>query len=368
MKRGLRAVFAVLLALLFATLGVLALFANRLSSLRALEFQFPLRLLLLPLALIALVVFILRGNEPRVHFGSVRFVRELGGGIKRALADVPLALRAAAIMLCIVAFARPQNAVSADPNEEQGIDIVVALDLSNSMMAIMEDDAPKRLTRLETAKQVLIDFIGKRPHDRIGVIVFGRAAFVLSPPTLDRLVLQNLVSKMDLNLIDGAGTAIGEGVGASVARLHKSQSASKVVILLTDGDSNAGSITPEYAIQLAKKETARIYTVQLGNGDWVDVQQGVGLDGQPFYTKQKFPVNPVLLQQMAKETGGEAFIANDRRALEASIHTILNDLERTKLESTTRPMDELFAWFAFGALVLLLLEAILAATWLQRFS
>jgi Ca-activated chloride channel homolog len=365
----LRAVFAVLLSLLFATLGVLAMFATRFGALRALEFQFPLRLLLLPLPPIALTATLLRGNEPRVHFGSVQFARVLAGGIKSVLQDVPLALRAAAIMLCIVGFARPQNAISADPNEEQGIDIMVSLDLSNSMMAIMDDEnAPTRLTRLETAKRVLVDFIGKRPHDRIGVIVFGRAAFVLSPPTLDRAVLQTLVAKMDLNLIDGAGTAIGEAVGASVARLHKSQSASKVVILLTDGDSNAGSITPEYAAQLAKKENARIYTVQLGNGDWVDVQQGVGLDGQPFYTKQKFPVNPALLQKMAKDTGGEAFIANDRQGLEASIHAILNELERTKLESSVRPMDELFAWFAFGALVLLVLEALLRATWLQRFA
>lgn len=372
MKVGLRTTLSLLLATLFATLGFASVFLVKAAAMRSLEFQAPGRLLLAAAAPIALGASVLLhvGRKSSFRFGSVQAIAQAAGGLRMALQDLPSALRAAAIALCVVAFARPQSPIATDPTEEQGIDIVVALDLSNSMMAVMDDDASgqKRLTRLETAKRVLVDFIGRRPHDRIGVIVFGRSAFVLSPPTLDRMVLQSLVSKMDLNLIDGAGTAIGEAVGASVARLHKSTAPSKVVILLTDGDSNAGSITPEYSIHLAQKESAHIYTVQLGNGDWVDVQQGFGLDGQPFYVKQKFPVNPALLERMAKETGGSAFIANDRHALEASIHRILDDLERTKLESTSRPMEELFMWFVLAALCLLVFEQVLRATVLQRFA
>src|SRR5207244_11525586 len=126
----------------------------------------------------------------------------------------------------------------------------------------------------------------RRKPDRIGVCVFGRAAYIWSPPTLDKTLLAGLVEKMDLELIDGNGTAIGDAVGTGVARLRRSNARSKAIILLTDGDSNAGSIAPDYAAHLAQAQGVKVYTVQIGNGDDVDVQDGVDIFGQPKFVRE----------------------------------------------------------------------------------
>ena len=128
----------------------------------------------------------------------------------------------------------------------------------------------RRKARLDTAKLVIQDFIGRRRTDRIGVVVFGKSAFVLSPPTLDYHLLSQLVAKMTLNVIDGNATAIGDAVGTAVARLRRSDAQSKVIILLTDGDSNAGMIAPDYATHLAKEQGAKVYTIQIGTEDEVE--------------------------------------------------------------------------------------------------
>src|SRR6185436_3116336 len=191
----------------------------------------------------------------------------------------------------------------------------------------------QRLTRLETAKAVILEFIGRRRNDRIGVVVFGRTAYILSPPTLDKSLLSTLVSKMELGLIDGNGTAICDAVGTGVARLRRSTARSKAIILLTDGDSNAGSIAPDYAAHLAQSQGVKVFTVQIGNGDDVDVQEGVDLFGQPRFAREHFPVNPELLRRMASTTGGDAFVATDKKGLEQSMHAILDKLEKTRFEA-----------------------------------
>ena len=267
--------------------------------------------------------------------------------------------------------------MSAEQAEERGIDIVLVLDLSGSMRAVMDAPAgtvPKkavksnlRPTRVDTAKDVIEDFISRRKTDRIGVVVFGKAAYVLSPPTLDYQLLTQLVGQMDLDLIDGNGTAIGDAVGTGVARLRRSNARSKAIVLLTDGDSNAGTIAPEYATHLAKREGVRIYTVQIGNGDVVDVYAGVDWLGQPMYEKQVFPVNPTLLKKMSLETDGEAFVATDRAALEQSMHSILDRLEKTKLVANSAQNEELFPYFLGPAVALVALEAIVRVLLLRRF-
>jgi Ca-activated chloride channel homolog len=375
MTRGFRVTSFIFGTALLVVLFALVPFAAKQSSLRAVEFEHPWRLLLLLLVPIALLAWALTlaGRSTSLKLGTFAPYVHASAGLRSKFIDLPMMLRACALIFGVFAFARPQTPLTQDANEQDGIDIMIALDLSNSMAAILDDESgstgfTKRPTRLDAAKRVVIDFLGRRVSDRVGVIVFGKAAFVLSPPTLDRTVLSSLVSKMELNLIDGQGTAIGEAVGTSVARLRRSVAPSKVIVLLTDGDSNAGSITPETSIHLAKKEHAQVYTVQLGNGDMVDVQQGAGIDGTPFYVKQRFPVNPELLARMAKETGGEAFIATDRQALETSMHKILDKLERTKLESTSRPMDELFPWFLLPMLAALVLEWTFRTTVLRRLA
>ncbi len=297
-------------------------------------------------------------------------------GIRTHLRWVPGVLRGAALALAFVALARPESVVKPQESTERGIDIVLVLDLSGSMRAVMDQaaDQPmvvakngKRPTRLDTAKDVITDFISRRKTDRIGVVVFGKSAYVLSPPTLDYTLLTTLVSKMDLELIDGNGTAIGDAVGTGVARLRRSDARSKAVILLTDGDSNAGALSPDYATHLAQAQGVRVYTVQIGNGDDVDVQDGIDLFGQPHYVRAHFPVNPELLKTMANKTGGESFVATDKRALEESMHTILDRLEKTKIQAQTATYEELFPWLVAPAVILLLLEALVRVVVLRRF-
>jgi Ca-activated chloride channel family protein len=315
---------------------------------------------------------------PRLRVASLAPVTGGPRGFRSYLRDVPMMLRVAAVVLAVVAVAGPEDVLRGEGSEERGIDIVLVLDLSLSMNALMDAPAEpvpaqqagarvRRLTRLATAKEVILDFIARRKTDRIGVVVFGRSAYILSPPTLDKTVLATLVEKMELGLIDGHGTAIGDAVGTAVARLRRSNARSKAIILLTDGDSNAGSVAPEYAAHLAQTQGVRVYTVQIGNGDEVDVLNGTDIFGQPRYQRTKFPVNPELLQKMAHETGGESFVATDKRGLEESMHKILDQLEKTRFEAqapTTRP---LFTFFLFPAVILVALEALARLVLLRRF-
>ncbi len=224
-----------------------------------------------------------------------------------------------------------------------------------------------RPTRIDVAKDVLIDFVRRRKTDRIGVVVFAKEAYVLSPPTLDYSLIAALVSRIELGVIDSSKTAIGDAVGTAVARMRRSDARSKAVVLLTDGDSNEGVISPEYSAHLAQKEGVRVYTVQIGNGDEVDVQTGTDLFGQPRYTRTHFPVNPELLRTMAHDTGGEAFIATDKSGLENSMHSILDHLEKTKFESQASELEDLFPFLLVPAVVLIALEALVRLSLVRRF-
>lgn len=293
-------------------------------------------------------------------------------GTRTYFRDVPAVLRSAALFFAFGALARPQDLLHDAESSERGIDIVVVLDLSGSMRAIMDGPSAqpvhgKRETRLDTAKDVILDFISRRKTDCIGVVVFGRNAYVLAPPTLDYQLLTALVGKMELDLIDGNGTAIGDAVGTGVARLRRSNAKSKAIVLLTDGDSNAGELSPEYATHLAKTQGVKVYTVQIGNGDDVDVQDGLDVFGQPKYVRRRYPVNPDLLKTMASETGGEAFVATDTKGLENSMHAILNSLEKTKFLAQAAQAEELFPWLLGPAVMLLLLEAVARVLLIRRF-
>ena len=337
------------------------------------------------LALVPLVVYrATLGADARVPRLAVPTIAPLVAGprgLRTRLRDVPGMVRGAALVLAILALSRPEDVLRGENTDERGIDIVLVLDLSGSMRAIMDQPitAPlvtpekaqaergKRLTRLDTAKEVILDFISRRKTDRIGVVVFGRAAYVLSPPTLDYQLLAALVQKMDLDVIDGNGTAIGDAVGTGVARLRRSNARSKAIILLTDGDSNAGSIAPEYAAHLAQTQGVKVYTVQIGNGDEVDVQDGVDLFGQPRFVRAHFPVNPDLLKAIASQTGGESFVANDKGALEKSMHAILDRLEKTRFEAQATVMEDLFPFLLAPAVALIVLEALVRLLVVRRF-
>jgi Ca-activated chloride channel family protein len=314
-------------------------------------------------------------RTPRLRMGTVAPFSAGPRGLRAWLRDLPGVVRAFAIALLALAMARPVSASRPDNESESGIDIVMVLDLSGSMRAVFDSQSAtphlgpigKRPTRLDTAKDVIRDFIGRRKTDRIGVVVFGKAAYILSPPTLDYHLLDLLVEKMSLDVIDGNGTAIGDAVGVAVARLRRSDARSKAIVLLTDGDSNAGSIAPEYAGHLATVIGAKIYTIQIGNGDEVEVQDTIDLFGNPHYVRARFPVNPALLKKLAADTGGEAYVATDAQALTASMHDVLNKLEKTRFEAATASFEDLFPFFLLPGVALVALDALLRAWVMRRF-
>jgi Ca-activated chloride channel family protein len=318
-------------------------------------------------------------RTPRLRVGTLA---ALGGGptgLRVWLRDVPGVFRSVGLALLVLSLARPINTLRPDVSDERGIDIVLVLDLSGSMQAVLDNfpqdlsrympqrDRRIRPTRLDAAKAVIRDFIGRRKTDRIGVVVFGKEAFVLSPPTLDYHLLDILVSKMELKLIDGSATAIGDAIGVSVARLRRSQARSKAVILLTDGDNNSGQIAPEYAAHLANVVGAKLFTIQIGSGETAEVQDGYDLFGQPRYVTVPFPANPELLQKLAKETGGETYVATDAAKLQASFHDVLDKLEKTRFEASIASFEDMYRFFLLPGVLLLALDALLRALVLRRF-
>jgi Ca-activated chloride channel family protein len=239
------------------------------------------------------------------------------------------------------------------------------LELVDEDVGVARAEVPSDV--LAAAKEVVAEFIRRRRSDRIGVVVFGREAYTVVPPTLDYTVLQRMVDALSLELIDGGGTAIGDGLGTALNRLRRSDARSKVVVLLTDGANNAGHVDPREAAQLAVALRAKVYTVLVGQSDEAPVQEGVDLAGRPVYQTQRFPVDPALLEEIARQTGGEFFRAADRATLERSFHRILDQLERSKIADAGVRYGELYAPVAIAALLCLVLEAVLAATRLRRF-
>jgi Ca-activated chloride channel family protein len=315
----------------------------------------------------------------RLRLGTIGAVVAGPMGRRVWLRDAPGELRAVALALLVVAMARPLNSVVPQSASDEGIDAVLVLDLSGSMRAVVDnlpDDlaalAPRgsqklRPTRLDAAKAVMRDFISRRKTDRIGVVVFGTAAYVVSPPTLDYHLLDGLVSRMRLDLIDGNGTAIGDALGVAVARLRRSSAESKAIILLTDGDNNSGNLDPSYAAHLANVIDAKVYPIQIGDGDVAEVQDGFDLFGQPRYRQHRFPVNPELLQSIAKDTRGQMYIAADADALRKSFHDVLDQLEKTKFEASVATFEDLYRFLLLPGVLLLALDALLRSLVLRRF-
>jgi len=318
------------------------------------------------LALGALLVVWSRGywdklRAPRVRVSRGQELAHLPVGLRVRLRPLLYALRVAALLLCVLGLMGPQSIHAREQSEVEGIDIVLTLDLSLSMQA--SDIAPNRF---EATKYVVDEFVTKRPNDRIGTVVFGRDAYTLMPLTSDKDMLRNAIAELELGMIEGRGTAIGNAVGVALNRLRASRAKSRVVILLTDGDSNSGNIAPDEAADFAKHLGAKLYTVLMGRSDDAPVQRGVDLFGRPLFGGGNFPVNPELLKRMAQSTGGEFYLATDREGLERSFHAILDALERSQIEDAGAIYGELFPAFVGPAVILLLLEALLGTLVFRR--
>jgi Ca-activated chloride channel family protein len=329
------------------------------------EWARPAALLLLLGAPLALLAFGLeRWRAPRLRFPRAAALRARRGTWAR-LAFLPAALQAGALALCALALARPQGR-GAGPEEiaVEGIDIVVALDLSTSMRAV--DFQPR--DRIHVAKEVLTDFVSRRTHDRIGLVVFAADAYTQAPLTLDGAVLRRLVAQLEVGRIED-GTAIGNALATAVNRLRESDARSKVVILLTDGDNNAGQIAPLEAARAAAALGIKVFPILVGKGGLVPYPAGTDLFGQPRFEQVELPVNPELLRRIAEETGGTWSNATDKASLQQGLQQVLDRLERSRLVSAgaLSRKEELFPRLLLPAFALAALALLLYATRLRPF-
>lgn len=319
-------------------------------------------LLAVPVVLGALVM---RRRRATMKVSSGVIAAAGGRTLASRMLWLPHALRVLAVVGVILALARPQ--VRASRTEDlnvEGIDIVLAIDVSTSMKAA--DFRPKN--RLTVAKQVMADFIAGRLNDRIGLVVFAGEAYTQAPLTLDYDVVLSVLDSVRMGLIED-GTAIGNALATALNRLKNSDAKSKVVIMVTDGDSNKGNISPGAAATIAKNLGVRVYTIMVGKGGRVPYPAGRDFLGRTTYREVQIPVNPELLQQIAQTTGGGFYVATDKESLEENFQAILDDLERSKIMEggTYVNYTEVFPLTLLPAMGLLLLELLLSATRLKRF-
>ncbi len=299
-----------------------------------------------------------KSRQPSITYSSLKIFDRIRPSWREKFHNVPIVLRSVAVAVLIVALARPQSFSTGQNVTTEGIDIVIALDISSSMLS--QDFHPNRV---EAAKDVAEKFIEARPNDRIGLVIFAREAFTQCPVTIDHTVLINLLKKVEPGMVPD-GTAIGNGIADAVSRLKDGKSKSKVIILLTDGVNNAGEIDPLTAAEIAKTYGVRVYTI------------GVGTQGQAPYPVQtpmgiQYQMLPVqidenLLRQIASTTGGEYFRATNNRTLD-EIYRKIDKLEKSKIKVTSyRNAAELFSGWLDAGLILLLLELGLSRTILRR--
>ena len=327
-----------------------------------LQFQNPW-LLLFFLALPLLAFQVRRDYQSTVHFPSLATLKTLRPSSVDLYAGLPFIIRFLAIALLIIALARPQEGHKSTEILSVGVDIMLALDTSGSMRALDFIEEEKRVTRLTVVKGVVSKFIENRPTDRIGMVVFGEQAYTQCPLTLDQGILQSFLSKLEIGMA-GDSTAIGSAIGIAVKRLKDLDSASKIIILLTDGRNNAGTLAPIQAAQTAKTFGIKIHTI------------GVGTKGKaPFlvnsifgqrYVYQEVDIDETTLTEISKITGGQYFRATDLESLQ-NIYKQIDEMEKSEVKVIDHSeYKELFHYFLVPGLMFLLLEIGLSNTLFRR--
>ena len=317
-------------------------------------FEYPklLWLLVVPALLVLHYLYLeLRGRHPHMRVSTAvpwTLKRSLFMAVMR---HVPSVLRIFALSMIVVAIARPRSSEQMERVDTEGIDIILAMDVSTSMLA--RDLTPDRIS---ASKDIAIEFISQRPSDRMGIVVFAGESFTQCPLTTDRATLINLMKEVQTDIIED-GTAIGNGLATAVARMKDSDAKSRVVILLTDGVNNRGEISPQMAAEIAKTYGVRVYTI------------GVGKEGMAPYPvvtpwgvevqNVKVEIDEPLLTEIAESTGGRYFRATDNTKL-AEIYSEINKMEKARTTIDSFPIyKELFLTYALLALLALLLELVL---------
>ena len=316
-------------------------------------------LLLLVIPIVILVWYIFNNSSiySTIIFSDTKLLRNKKT-IKQTLRHLPYLLKVIAFSLLVIAISRPQSSTNWEESTTEGIDIVLAMDISGSMLA--EDLKPNRL---ESSKNVAMDFISKRINDRVGLVIFSGESFTQCPLTTDHSVLINLFKDVKSGMVDD-GTAIGMGLATAVNRLKDSKAISKVIILLTDGVNNSGMVPPLTAAEIAEKFGIRVYTI------------GVGTEGSapypfqtPFgiqYQDVEVKIDEETLQDIATLTNGKYFRATNNTSLK-EIYKDIDALEKSKIEVTEfHKRAEKFMPFALWALILIVISFILQITYLKQ--
>lgn len=305
------------------------------------------------------------GRQPAFLYSSVQLVKGIIGITKSNAGSILLKLRWLAFALFIAALAQPRLILSETKVNASGVDIVVALDMSGSMAA--EDDGfvlnGQQATRFIIAKDTLKKFIGKRPNDRLGLVIFATHAFVVVPPTLDHDFLLSNLDRLDINMegFDDHSTAIGSALSTSLNRLRDLKSKSKIVILMTDGENNSGKVPPLTAAEAAQALGVKVYTIGVGTRGEARMQQ-TDIFGRKSYVKIPVDVDEVTLKKIADMTSAKYYRADSSETLK-KIYADIDRLEKTDAEvKKYTQYNELFPWFTAAGLFFLLLENILSHT------
>ncbi len=317
-------------------------------------------LLLLLIPMVAYYIYRLLQGGASITISTVETFKGAPRTIRYYLRHIPFVLRAVAFALLVVALARPQDVEEHQSISSEGIDIMMAIDISGSMLA--RDFKPDRIT---ASKEVAASFIGDRIGDRIGLVVFAGEAFTQSPLTTDKATLQTLLSRVRSGVIED-GTAIGNGLATAINRLRESESKSKVIILLTDGVNNRGEIAPLTAAAIAKEMGIKVYTVGVGTMGTAPYPR-VDMYGNIIdFVQMKVEIDEKTLTEIAQSTGGEYFRATDKDKLEA-IYDQINLLEKSKVEiSDFTTYHERYLILVLVAIAILILETLLSSLILKR--
>lgn len=313
-------------------------------------FEYPalLWLLVVPVLMAAHYIYMERAGR-RPHMRVSTAVPWLAGGpsLMSVVRHIPMVLRLFALVMVVIALARPRSSEELSKIDTEGIDIALAMDVSTSMLA--RDLTPDRIS---ASKDIAIEFISQRPSDRMGIVVFAGESFTQCPLTTDRATLINLMKEVQTGVIED-GTAIGNGLATAVARLKDSDAKSRVVILLTDGVNNSGEVSPQMAAEIAKTYGIRVYTI------------GVGKEGEAPYPvmtpwgvqvqNMKVEIDEALLKEIAESTGGRYFRATDNTKL-AEIYGEINKMEKARTTVDSFPVyEELFGRYLIWALLAIMM-------------
>ncbi len=315
-------------------------------------------LLLLLIPYIVWYVMKRKNNEATLQISDAHVYAYTPKSYKNYILHLPFILRIIALILLIIVLARPQTTDSWQNSEVEGIDIMLAMDVSTSMLA--EDLKPNRL---EAAKDVAAKFINGRPNDNIGITLFAGESFTQCPLTIDHTVLLNLIKDAKCGLIED-GTAVGMGIANAVTRLKESKAKSKVIIMLTDGTNNRGEISPLTAAEIAKTFGIRVYTIGVGTNGTAPYPYPVGNTVQ--YVNLPVEIDEKMLTQIASTTDGNYYRATSNSKLK-EVYEEIDKLEKTKLNvKEYSKRQEEYQWFALAALICVLLEVLLRNSVLKK--